>query len=250
MQKYNINIYLYIPVLLFASCLSGCFEQFKKTEPVPERFSRELERLEGHHGKPTFINYTIKPGDTVWKVSREYGVLPERIVELNSITDVKNIKPGDVLLIPDSTSTSTLPQLYNVSQTTKDQLVSKQGFIWPLKQHRIISYFGEYQNGFRNTGIDIEAKEDEDVLAAKDGRVVVVSNNPEGWGKVIVIEHGNSINTWYAYNSHILINKDMQVKQGQVIAKTGRASNDKRTKLHFKLFVNEKPVDPLSYLPH
>lgn len=248
MQKYNINIYLYIPILLFASCLSGCFEQFKKTETVPEKFSRELQKLEGQYEKPTFINYTIKPGDTVWKVSMEYGVLPERIVELNNITDVKNIKPGKVLLIPDSTSVSASPQLYNTPQIIKDQLVSKQGFIWPLK-HRIISYFGDYQNGFRNTGIDIEAKPDEDVLAAKDGRVVVVSNNPEGWGKVIVIEHSNGINTWYAYNSSILVNKDMRVKQGQVIAKAGQGSNDKRTKLHFKLFVNEKPVDPLSYLP-
>lgn len=241
----RITIGSYILILLLAFCFSGCLQQFVKMKPVPDKFIEELQKIEEPQDLE-FTKYSIKRGDTIWKVSKEFGVSPDTIVQINQIADVKNIKPGQTLIIPASQKSQN--QFVN-PQIVKNHLpVSRQGFVWPIK-NRILSQFGDYKKGSKNTGIDIEATLNDNVLAAKDGKVIVASNNSDGWGKTIVIEHVRNIHTWYAYNSEILVNKGVRVKQGQIIAKVGMSGKAERPKLHFKLFVNDKPVNPLNYLP-
>jgi murein DD-endopeptidase MepM/ murein hydrolase activator NlpD len=79
------------------------------------------------------------------------------------------------------------------------------------------------------------------VVAVRGGVVLTAA---EGFGGgVVVIEHWSGLDSWYGHVGKILVNKGSRVKQGQIIARLGN-----RPVLHFKIFVNDRPVDPLKYL--
>jgi LysM repeat protein len=52
------------------------------------------------------VEYTVKPGDWIWKIARDYNVDPQDIVDLNGLTDPSDISPGTVLQIPLSETTT------------------------------------------------------------------------------------------------------------------------------------------------
>lgn len=248
--------YLFVVFLIFM-ILQGCGPQKRDDQPV----SLQKKTLKTNYSVNKtqtlrYIKYTTKKGDTIWKISKAYGVSPETIVKVNRIPDVTDVKIGKTLLIPVPQTFVTHPSVVkgsvNVNQhlTVKQNLpVSKHGFVWPLKR-KVISRFNDYKNGRAIKGIDIEAMVNDDILAAKDGKVIVVSNNPSAWGKSVILEHGQNMHTWYANNSKIFVSKGMRVKRGQVIAKAGNRYASERPRLHFKIFVRDKPVNPLIYLPH
>lgn len=245
------NISSCVLIISLSIYFSGCIPQFRRgSGTVPAKFEQELQKIDEPQDVG-FLKYSVKKGDTVWKISREYGVSPESIIRINNINDVTNIKTGQEIQIPVQTTaqnTILVQNVYSKPVIKNSGNTSAQGFIWPLK-NRILTQFNQFKNGTKNTGIDIEAEENEDVLAANSGKVIAVSDNAEGGGKVIVIKHEKGIHTWYAHNSLVLVKKDMQVKRGQVIAKAGHSGNAERPKLHFKIFINDKPVNPISYLP-
>ena len=253
------NILTGILTISFIISLIGCVFQ-GKTGSVPDKFKKELQII----GQPRdlgFTKYSIKRGDTVWKVSKKFGVSADTIVQINRISDVTDIKIGQTLLIPMSRRSqgSTVPVPHEIPKPKshvaapriikKNLPASRNGFIWPVN-NMILSQFGDRKNGIKNTGIDIKTALNEDILAAKDGTVIVVSDNSDGWGKTIVIKHVKNVHTWYSYNSGILVNKGMKVRRGEVIAKAGQSGKTRESKLHFKIFVNDKPINPLTYLPH
>jgi LysM repeat protein len=64
---------------------------------------------------PNYVNYTVKPGDTLGKISRAFGVHPEVIAEVNGIVNPNLIYAGQVLKIPTS-SPETPPATTHVVQ--------------------------------------------------------------------------------------------------------------------------------------
>lgn len=271
------NVLTVVFLLLSVSVMLGCLPQRKMTRTptvVPDRFKDELRKIgePRRRGGSAFTRYKVKRGDTVWKIAKEFGVTPDEIVRLNQIPDVTDIKIGRSLRVPSSTSATNhvgsgysssssssssssyrggeqgvapAPRLVNVSGG-----VSRNGFVWPLVlRNGLQSRYGERTAGSRSTGIELNATAREDVLAVKDGTVVTVYDNADDWGKTVVIRHQQNTHTWYAYNSMVFVRKGMQVKRGQIIAKAGKSGRAVSPRLHFKVFVNDKPVNPLDYLP-
>ncbi len=127
---------------------------------------------------------------------------------------------------------------------------SNEFFIWPLSgKIKILYGFDKRVDGYQNKGIDIQASNGQAVKASKSGIVVLTSDRPDGWGKVVVLQHNDGSYTWYAYNSRILVNKGDRVTQGQTIVKAGSTGRAKRDMLHFKIFLHGVPVNPKSELP-
>ncbi|MFQ5956348.1 MAG: murein hydrolase activator EnvC family protein [Candidatus Brocadiales bacterium] len=211
---------------------AGCAKQRLKGRPYTS------EKLPPTVSKKTgYAIHKVQRGETVWAISKRYRLSPDTLIQLNGIKDVKDIKVGQKLLIP---------RTYSSPRITSTSLSSK-GFIWPLNG-KILQRYGDFVGGHKNTGIDIEAPLGQDVLAAKGGKVEVVSENPSGWGKVVVIRHNGGLHTWYAHNSRVFVQEGNWVRQGQVISQAGQSGSVTRPELHFKVFRNDKPVDPLSYL--
>ena len=87
----------------------------------------------------------------------------------------------------------------------------------------------------------------EEIRAAKSGRVTVAQSVP-GFGKVVVLEHGNGTETFYGHNDRILVAHGAVVRQGDAIALGGSSGRVREPQLHFRILVQHRPVDPLRYL--
>ncbi len=121
-----------------------------------------------------------------------------------------------------------------------------QTMIWPV-EGRLTSGFGwrAHPDGkeYYHEGIDIEAPEGTPILACLDG-VVVSAAESEVYGKVIVLDHGEGLQTLYAHCSELLVRPPQRVKQGDVIARVGQTGNATAPHLHFEVRVNGIPEDP------
>ncbi|HKF52752.1 MAG TPA: M23 family metallopeptidase [Candidatus Acidoferrales bacterium] len=123
--------------------------------------------------------------------------------------------------------------------------------LWPV-MGRITSRFGERLDPFGgegefHTGLDIASHYGDDVRAAADG-VVVWTGNREGYGRVVIIDHGFGITTWYAHLSSYDTEAGMRVKRGDVIAQEGDSGRATASHLHFEVRINNAPVNPWPYL--
>ncbi len=103
-------------------------------------------------------------------------------------------------------------------------------------------------NGVGKTGINIQGKIGQPVVAAAGGKVVYSGNGLKGYGELIIIKHSEALLSAYAYNRKRLVKEGSWVKKGQRIAEVGRSGRDLAL-LHFEIRKKGKPVNPLKYLP-
>jgi murein DD-endopeptidase MepM/ murein hydrolase activator NlpD len=84
-------------------------------------------------------------------------------------------------------------------------------------------------------------------MASAAGRVTY-SGTMRGYGKVVILDHGNGLETLYAHNKKLLVNVGKRVSRGQKIATVGRTGNASTEHVHFEVRRNKGAVDPLKYL--
>lgn len=126
--------------------------------------------------------------------------------------------------------------------------VSGSGFIWPVSGGYISSPFG---GGRRHTGIDIAFRGNgygSPIRAAAAGRVVFA-----GWGgsygRMVKIDNGGGVQTWYAHASSLLVKPGDVVSQGETIARVGSTGNSTGNHLHFEVQTSGNRQNPLRWLP-
>lgn len=125
--------------------------------------------------------------------------------------------------------------------------ITSTGFIWPVRDGGFISSGLDTYPG--HTGIDIAGlPEGTPVYAAAAGTVVSSVNSNVGYGKHIIIDHGNGYQTLYAHNSELYANVGDIVAQGQTIAALGRSGNTTGHQLHLEIRHNGKILDPEDFL--
>ncbi|HBT49325.1 MAG TPA: histidine phosphatase family protein, partial [Caldanaerobacter subterraneus] len=84
-----------------------------------------------------------------------------------------------------------------------------------------------------------------EVKAALDG-VVMLATEKEALGKVVVLRHEGDVRTVYAHLSEIFVKEGQQIRQGEVIGKSGDTGKVTAPHLHFEVWENGKPIDPLT----
>lgn len=117
---------------------------------------------------------------------------------------------------------------------------------WPVGGS-ITSYFGP-RWGRQHTGIDIDGGAGDPIFAAADG-VVVSAEGGEGYGNLVVIDHGGGLSTWYAHLSAFAVAPGDVVDRGEVIGAMGCTGTCTGDHLHFEVREDGIPVDPIGYLP-
>ena len=80
-----------------------------------------------------------------------------------------------------------------------------------------------------------------------DGRVVLISNDPDGYGRYVKVKHSNGMETLYAHLSEPLVVSGQQVRAGQPLGLGGATGNATGPHLHFETRVNGTAVDPSAY---
>lgn len=110
----------------------------------------------------------------------------------------------------------------------------------------LTSTFGEQRGGYMHKGIDLAADIGTKIGAALDG-VVTYSGVNGGYGKVIIVNHDNNMETVYAHCSKLNVNVGDKVWKGEVIGEVGNTGDSTGPHLHFEIRINGSAVDPLQY---
>ncbi|MFC0226534.1 murein hydrolase activator EnvC [Serratia aquatilis] len=119
--------------------------------------------------------------------------------------------------------------------------------VWPVRG-RIEHRFGEQLQGeLRWKGMVISASEGSEVKAIADGRVLL-ADWLQGYGLVVVVEHGKGDMSLYGYNQSALVNVGAQVRAGQPIALVGTSGGRGTPSLYFEIRRQGQAVNPLPWL--
>jgi murein DD-endopeptidase MepM/ murein hydrolase activator NlpD len=195
----------------------------------------ELLRIPNMDGIP----YTVKRGDSLSKISRSMGVPLEVILDANDIRS-EAIGQGETLFIPGA-------------RMNPEALKRALGelFIYPIRG-RLSSPFGWRNDpitGVRryHAALDLAAGIGTPVKAAMDGTVSVASVD-RVYGKFIILVHTGGYQTLYAHLSTAAVKKGDQVKQGSKIGEVGNTGYSTGPHLHFAVFKNGRPLNPLDML--
>jgi murein DD-endopeptidase MepM/ murein hydrolase activator NlpD len=122
----------------------------------------------------------------------------------------------------------------------------------PVTTGYISSQFGSRTDPFTgrlafHKGIDFAGRAGAEVVAVASG-VVIWSGQRFGYGDMVEINHGNGYVTRYAHNADNLVAVGDTVHRGQVIARMGDSGRATGPNLHFEVLLNDKVVDPLTYI--
>ena len=114
----------------------------------------------------------------------------------------------------------------------------------------ITSRFGAVSKIRRSahTGLDISAAQGTPIKAAASGTVTFSGRNSSGYGNMVVISHGNGVQTYYAHCYSLNVTAGQQVSQGQTIAAVGSTGNSTGPHLHLEVRVNGVAYNPQNYV--
>jgi murein DD-endopeptidase MepM/ murein hydrolase activator NlpD len=124
--------------------------------------------------------------------------------------------------------------------------------IWPV-DGKLESGFGGRRNPFGgggyefHSGQDIEATWGSPVVSGASGKVTFVGWQ-NGYGQLVVIDHGGGLTTRYGHLSHIDVTQGETVSRGQFIARVGSTGRSTGPHLHYEVRINDEAVNPLQYL--
>lgn len=98
-----------------------------------------------------------------------------------------------------------------------------------------------------HTGLDIAAAKGTPIAAAASG-TVTFSGYKGSYGNMLVISHGNGVQTYYAHCSKLYVSAGTRVSQGQTIAAVGSTGNSTGPHLHLEVRVNGVAYNPQNYV--
>ena len=271
--------------------LAGCsMRSVSVPAPVEDRTGgkiAEVKPLPGaeNAGKPGY--FTVRPGDTLYRIALESGQSPRDVQTWNNLSNPNLIEVGQVLRVappagsnpvvmapapgaagvtvaPVATAgvvarplngTATAPAPVAGAAPAPVVATPATPVPEPVQAGDEVNFVWPAQGSVisqfdeaKNKGVAIAGRVGDAVVAAADGRVVYAGAGLRGYGNLIILKHNNTFLTAYAHNQALLVREDQAVKQGQKIAEMGSSDAD-RVKLHFEVRRNGKPVDPMGYLP-
>jgi murein DD-endopeptidase MepM/ murein hydrolase activator NlpD len=123
--------------------------------------------------------------------------------------------------------------------------------LWPV-EGPITGSFGERIDPFNgegafHSGVDIGSSIGTKIIAPADG-IVMATEVMGGYGKAIIIDHGNGISTRYAHLSGYAVTTGQRVSRGDVIGYVGESGRSTGPHLHYEVRINGTPVNPYKYL--
>lgn len=134
-------------------------------------------------------------------------------------------------------------------QRSIEETISKE-FVLPANGN-ITSPYGERKDPITkkkcfHKGIDIDLKENTEVVSSYKGRVTACGEDKE-LGKYIILDHGQGIETKYAHLNEIGVKKGQAVEKGKVIGKSGNTGKSTGPHLHFEIIYMGENRNPQDY---
>jgi murein DD-endopeptidase MepM/ murein hydrolase activator NlpD len=251
-EKRVVTISSLIGVLVVAGLIYGFYGLTQqaahlRTEMENQRLRAENDRQRQQLEK--LNNRVEKVEDTSRKLAEKSGVVPE---ETSSPGTGGPELPLDEMGL--ATLASKMARLEE-DMRAYEEVLRKRGYtptIWPV-EGKLEGGFGGRRNPFGGGGYefhegqDIEAPPGAPVVAGASGRISFVGWQ-NGYGQLVVIDHGGGLTTRYGHLSHIDVASGQAVSRGQLVGKVGSTGRSTGPHLHYEVRINDEPVNPLPYL--
>ena len=123
--------------------------------------------------------------------------------------------------------------------------------LWPV-QGRITGSFGERTDPFSgegafHRGVDISSDIGTRIIAPADG-VVQFADVMNGYGRTVMVDHGNGVSTLYGHMSAFAVSQGQQVHRGETLGYVGQSGRSTGPHLHYEVRIFNTPVNPHKYL--
>jgi len=239
-------------------------------------------------GSAGSVYHTVKKGQTLYQISRVYGIDERYLARINGIEDPTLLRVGDQLFIPGADTARHVPATVATAvppvpkDTPRPSKIPARdpgkatvpppstppatgaGPAAPTKNNgkapvmkdkfiwpvkgKILKNFGTH-NKDNSKGIEIASSRGTPVVAAAAGKVTYSGNGIRGYGNLIILKHDDSFYSVYAFNEKNLARTGAYVSQGEKIAFSGIPPGGGEGRLHFEIRYGKGAVDPIFYLP-
>jgi len=124
--------------------------------------------------------------------------------------------------------------------------------LWPV-QGTLLSPFATRTDPFSgegafHKGVDIKAVTGTEVHVAADGVVITADPVSGGYGRLVVVDHGGNVQTYYAHLSKILVHAGQELHRGDTLGLVGSSGRATAPHLHYEVHVGGAPLNPYRYL--
>ena len=191
------------------------------------------------------VYHTVVEDDTLESIAQQYKANVEDIIscEGNYLQEPYTITVGQRLIVPGGHKPYKVRHV--VSWSGEIPAGAKRGtgiFGWPMSGW-ISQRYHEY-----HPAVDIAGPKGTSIKAADSGYVAVVGRSDTGYGRYLLIDHGNGFQTLYAHFSVIFVEVGQSVGKGQTIGLCGSTGKSTGPHVHFEIKLNGVRRNPLIYL--
>jgi murein DD-endopeptidase MepM/ murein hydrolase activator NlpD len=218
-----------------------------RTEIENQRLRAENERQRQELEK---LNTRVeKVEDTSRKLAEKSGVVEDATIPTGT---------GGPELPLDEMALETLAAKMSrleLDMSAHEAILRQRGYtptLWPV-EGTLEGGFGGRRNPFGGSGYefhsgqDIEAAWGAPVVSGAAGKVSFVGWQ-NGYGQLVIVDHGGGLTTRYGHLSHIDVALDQPVSRGQLLGKVGSTGRSTGPHLHYEVRINDEAVNPLPYL--
>jgi murein DD-endopeptidase MepM/ murein hydrolase activator NlpD len=193
------------------------------------------------------VYHQVGGGDTLDAIAATYKVEPAALINypLNNVDpETLQISAGQWLIVPGGTKPYVPRTVVAYSGPIPEEASSGTGvFGWPAA--------GQITQGYwdRHRALDVGAWQGAPVVAADSGYVVAAGWDDSGYGRIVVIDHGNGFQTLYAHMEVYYVEVGDSVAKGEQIGEVGSTGNSSGPHLHFEVHQNGIQRNPFGFLP-
>ncbi len=180
---------------------------------------------------------TVQPGDTVTRLAERWGVAPDDITNypLNKLMPGGEPRVGAKVVIPYGQMVVNLPP--------PGPPPAPYAYAWPILGTVTQSYVAGHR------AVDLGAPYGAKVYASRAGRVVFRQWSTDGYGFLVIVDHGDGSRAYYSHLKGAWVNAGDWVARGDVVGEVGSTGNSTGPHVHFEIRIGGVPQDPLSLLP-
>ena len=191
------------------------------------------------------VYHTVALSDTLESLAETYKVAAETIVNcpFNVIPEDRQLAMGDKVIVPGGTKPYTAREVTAYQGAVTSEVTGAGIFYWPAAGTLTQGYW------YGHRAIDIGASVGSAIVASDGGYVSFAGWTDIGYGYLIVLDHANGFQTYYAHLSRIFVTEGETVYAGAVIGAMGSTGNSTGPHLHYEIRYNGYPTNPLIYLP-
>jgi lipoprotein NlpD len=235
------------------------------------------------------VYHTVKSGQTLYRISKTYGVDELYLARINRVDDPTQLKIGQQIFIPDAPRLLDVPVVVtrpvappsvtkpaprpappsakkpssrqpSPPERSSRPVVAAKPAISEALPPAVKGTFlwplrGKVVRSFGQKtenpckGLEIAAAPNTPVVSAAAGRVIYSGDGIRGFGNLIILKHDDSFFTVYGYNQKNLVEAGAFVSKGQKIAASGTPPGGGIARLYFEIRHGKAAVNPIFYLP-